>query len=201
MSGGGLWMIGEFSQVIGENSQMVGAFSQTIGEFSRMTGGFGWMVQRFSQMTGGFGWITGEFSQTVRRCRPMIGENSRIIGRCGRMREGLRPQRQPTEGDGVNAGLAPSGDLGDEAGAGDFRGGEREAAGVALVEVEAGEAEVDDGRHVERRAEIDRKAQDADLIVSIGRGYGEGPAFGERADLHCGGKGFPCLHKISNQKG
>ena len=114
---------------------------------------------------------------------------------------GLRPERQPTESDGVNARLSPGGDLGDEAGAGDFRGGERETAGIALVEVEAGQAEVDDGRCVERRTEIDRKAKDADLIVSFGRGRGEGPAFGERANLHSGGQGFPGLHNISNQKG
>ena len=117
---------------------------------------------------------------------------------CYRCRK-LRPKRQPTEGDGINSGFPPGGDLGDEAGAGDFRGGEREAAGIALVEVEAGQAEVDDGRRVKRRTEKDGKAQDADLILSFGRRRGEGPAFGERADLHSGRKGFPGLHK--SQKG
>ena len=111
-------------------------------------------------------------------------------------RRGLRPERQPTEGDRINAGLPPSGELGDEAGTGDFRGGEGEAAGIALVEVEAGQAEVDNGRCRERRAEIDRKAQDADLIVIVGRRRGEGPPFGEVADLHRGGQGFPGLHNF-----
>ena len=118
---------------------------------------------------------------------------------CYRCRK-LRPERQPTEGGGVNAGLPPGGDLGDEAGAGDFRGGERQAAGIALVEVKAGQSEMDDGRCVEWRTEKDRKPQDADFIVRVGRGRGERPAFGEHADLHRGRQGFPGLHKSSNQK-
>jgi hypothetical protein len=37
--------------------------------------------------------------------------------------------------------------------------------------------------------------------VGFGRGGGEGPAFGERADLHAGGQGFPGFHINFNQKG
>ena len=107
----------------------------------------------------------------------------------------LCPLCQPTKGDGINACLPPGGDLGGEAGPGDFGGGEGEAAGIALVEVEAGQAEVDDRRRVERRAEKDRKAKDADLIVIFGGRRGEGPTLSEGADVDSGGQGFPELHK------
>ena len=121
----------------------------------------------------------------------MIAQRARRRGVVAGGRRSLHPECEPTEGDGVNAGLPPGGDFGDEACRSDFRGGEREAARVALVKVEAGQAEVDDRRGGERRAEIDRKAQDADLIVNFGRRRGEGPTFSERADLHGGGQGFP----------
>lgn len=102
-------------------------------------------------------------------------------------RQTSRPERQPTEGDGIDARLAPGGDHGGETGLRDFRGGEVHAAGVALINVESGQPEMDHRRRVEGGAEVHLETEGAKFIAIFRRGCRQIPIFGEVADVYgCG---------------
>jgi hypothetical protein len=99
----------------------------------------------------------------------------------------LSPQGQPAKDGGIDPGLPPGGELGDETGMGNLHGGEGQAAGIALVDVKAEQAEMDDGWRREGCAKMDGIAKDAGLIVILGRRGGEGPTLDEGANLDIGG--------------
>lgn len=99
-----------------------------------------------------------------------------------------RAQCQPTEGDGVHAGFAPRADHGGETGLRDFCGGEVYAAGVALVNVEPGQSEMDHRRRVESGAEVHLESEDAEFIPVFRRRRRQIPVFGELADVDGGGQ-------------
>jgi hypothetical protein len=97
------------------------------------------------------------------------------------------PQCQPAKDGGIDAGLPPGGELGDETGIGNLHGGEGQAAGIALVDIKAEQAEMDDGWRREGRAKMDGETKDAGLIVIFGWRCGEGPTVDEGAHLDIGG--------------
>ena len=99
----------------------------------------------------------------------------------------LSPQCQPAKDGGIDAGLPPGGELGNETGIGNLHGGECQAAGIALVDVKAEQAEMDDGWCREGRAKMNCEAKDAGLIVIFGWRCGEGPTLDEGANLDIGG--------------
>lgn len=99
----------------------------------------------------------------------------------------LSPQCQPAKDGGIDAGLPPGGELGNETGIGNLHGGEGQAAGIALIDVKAEQAEMDDGWRREGRAKMNCEAKDAGQIVIFCWRCGEGPAFDEGANLDIGG--------------
>ena len=106
----------------------------------------------------------------------------------------LRPKRQPAKLHGIHSRVPPGRDFHNEAGRGDFRGAKNQAAAVPLVEVKAGEAEMNHRRRIERSREVDGEAEDAGVFDAVGERFGEVPSLGERSELKRGGQAFPGLH-------